>query len=141
LVVNNMPINLELVEEGCILWFQIEGAWKNEDITLAKEKTRCIFQQAQHPVHALVDLQHAAVNLPLLMASQQVIGGEPLPNAGQIAIVGVPRLIRMVAEPILRASSSGEPITFFDTLEQARSYLRRYLDGGESKLDLSHQAE
>ncbi len=122
-----MPIQLELIENGHILWFHIEGAWKPAEIPAAKEKTRQFFQQAQHPVHALVDLRHATVNLPLITASQQVIGGEPLPNSGQIAIVGVPGLLRMMAEPILRVVARNDPITFFDTIEQAKTYLRRYI--------------
>ncbi len=127
-----MPINLELIENGHILWFHIEGAWKPEDIAPAKEKTRNIFQQAPHTVHALVDLSSAQVNVPLLMASHQVIGGEPLPNTGKIAIVGVPRMIRMVAEPILRATGNADPITFFSTIEEAKTYLRRHIDSGKS---------
>jgi hypothetical protein len=121
-----MPINLELIEDGHILWFQIEGVWRSEEILPAKEKTRRIFKQAPHTVHALVDLRRATVNMSLLMASQQVIGGEPLPNAGQIAIVGVSRLMQMLTEPILRAASN-DPISFFDSPEEARSYLRRYI--------------
>jgi hypothetical protein len=121
-----MPINLELIEDGHILWFQIDGVWRSEEILPAKEKTRHIFQHAPHTVHALVDLRRAAVNMALLMASQQVIGGEPLPNAGQIAIVGVSRLMRMLTEPILRAASN-DPITFFDNPEEAKTYLRRYI--------------
>jgi hypothetical protein len=127
-----MPIDLELIENGHVLWFQIEAAWKPEDILPAKEKTRHIFQRARHTVHALVDLRRAQVNVPLLMASQQVIGGEPLPNTGQIAIVGVPKMFRIVAEPILRATGNAEPITFFDTIEEAKTYLHRYFDGRES---------
>ncbi|MCC7447757.1 MAG: hypothetical protein IT324_10085 [Anaerolineae bacterium] len=122
-----MPIHLEMIENGHILWFHIEGAWKPAEIPVAKEKTRQFFQQAHHPVHALVDLRHASVNLPLLTASQQVIGGDPLPNAGQIAIVGVPRLLRMMAEPILRVAAHDDPITFFDTIEQGKAYLRRFI--------------
>jgi hypothetical protein len=122
-----MPISLELIDNGHILWFRIEGAWKTEDIAPAKEQTRGKFEEAKHPVHALVDLRRASVNLPLLMATQQVIGGEPLPNTGQIAIVGVPRMIRMLAEPILRATASGEPISFFGTFEEAKRYLERFI--------------
>jgi len=122
-----MAISLEQIENGHILWFRIEGAWKADDIATAKEQTRRIFTEAKHPVHALVDLRRASVNLPLLTATQQVIGGEPLPNTGQIAIVGVPRLIRMLAEPILRAASSGEPISFFNTFEEAQKYLGRFI--------------
>jgi hypothetical protein len=127
-----MPINLELIDNGYILWFQIEGAWKPEDIAPAKEKTWQIFQQARHTVHALVDLSHAQVNVPLLMATNQVIGGEPLPNTGQIAIVGVPRMIRLVAEPILRATGNADPITFFGAIEEAKAYLHRHIESGDS---------
>jgi hypothetical protein len=66
------------------------------------------------------------------MASHQVIGGEPLPNTGQIAIVGVPRMIRLVAEPILRATGNADPITFFGTLDEAKTHLRRHMDRGDS---------
>ncbi len=127
-----MPISVELIDDGHILWFRIEGAWKTEEIAPAKEKTQRIFRHARQPIHALLDLRHASVNLPLIMASQQVIGGEPLPNTGQIAIVGVPRMIRIVAEPILRATASEEPISFFNTLEDAKAYLHRYIDEQES---------
>ena len=121
-----MPINLELIENGHILWFQIAGAWKTEEILPAKEKTRRIFQEAPHTVHALADLSKATINMSLLLASQQVIGGEPLPNTGQIAVVGVSWMLRMVAEPVLRAASR-DPISFFDTTDQAKSYLRKYI--------------
>src|SRR6267143_374346 len=101
-----MPIKLELIEDGHILWFQIDGAWTSAEIADAKEKTQRVFRDAQHTIHALVDLRRAKVNVPLLMASRQVIGGELLPNAGQIEVIGVSSLLRMVAEPILRMADS-----------------------------------
>ena len=121
-----MPINMELIDGGNVLWVQINGDWKPEDIAPAKEQTQRIFKQAQHPIHSLVDLRHASVNIPLIRASQQVIGGEALPNAGQIAVVGVPWLIRAVAEPILRASNPNDPISFFNSIEDAQKHLRRF---------------
>ena len=123
-----MPISVNLIENGHILWFQIEGAWKPEDIAPAKEKTQRIFKAAQHPIHPMIDLSHASVNLPLLKASNEVLGGEPLPNVGQIAVVGVPRLIRMVAEPILRASGNKDPLNFFNTVDDAKRFLRQHIN-------------
>ena len=121
-----MPINLELIEDGYILWFRIEGSWEPREVAPVKEKTQRTFKEAKHTIHALVDLERASVNLPLLKATQQLIGGEQLPNTGHIAIVGVPRMIRMVAEPILRATSK-EPISFFGSLEEAKNFLRRQI--------------
>ncbi len=125
-----MPIKLELIEEGHILWFQIDGTWTSTEIADAKEKTQRVYREAQHTIHALVDLRHAQVNVPLLMASRQVIGGELLPNAGQIAIIGVSRMLRMVAEPILRMADSTGSVIFFGTIEEAKAYLKQLIMQG-----------
>ncbi len=122
-----MPINLELIENGHILLFQVQGAWKPEEIIPAKQKTQQIFKAATHLIHPLLDLHGATVNMALINASQQVIGGEPLPNVGQIAVVGVPRLMRMLVEPILRVTNPNDPITFFNTPEEAKTFLRRHI--------------
>lgn len=123
-----MPINLELIENGHILHFQIDGTWTPEEIVSGKEKVRRIFQDARHTLHALVDLRRARVSIPLLMASQQVIGGEPLPNSGQITVIGVSWIMRSLAEPILRLAGGADTVTFFDTMDQAKAYLRRFID-------------
>ena len=123
-----MPINLELIENGHILLFQVDGAWTSEEIVAGKEKVRRIFQEAHTTVHALVDLRRARVNVPLLMASQQVIGGEALPNSGQIAVVGVSWMMRSLAEPILLLAGAAGTVAFFDTLDEAKTYLRRFID-------------
>src|SRR5258708_11258721 len=128
-----MPMNVELIENGHILWFQIDGSWKPEDIAPAKEKTQRIFRAAQHRVHPMIDLSHASVNLPLLKASNEVLGGEALPNVGQIAVVGVPLLIRIVAEPILRASGNNDPLNFFNNVEDARRFLRKHINDSPSR--------
>src|SRR5258706_715776 len=107
-----MPIHQELIEDGNILLFRIEGSWEPQDVAPVKAKTQRTFKEAKHTIHALVDLERASVNLPLLKATQQLIGGEQLPHTRHNAIVRVHRLIRMVAEPILRATSK-EPISFF----------------------------
>ena len=120
-----MPITLELIENNHILWFKVEGDWKPEEIIPAKEKTRQIFQAATQRVHSLLDLRKASVNMSLITASQQIIGGEPLPNAGNIAVVGVPWMMRMLVEPILRIANSGDPIRFFDNFEDAKKHLLR----------------
>jgi hypothetical protein len=121
-----MPINLELIENGYIVWFRVEGSWNDNDIFTAKKEAHRVFSQAEHIVHALVDLRRASVNMALIRATQQIIGGEPLPNSGQIAVVGVARLMRMLVEPILRVIST-DPITFFDTIEDAKKYLRKHI--------------
>jgi hypothetical protein len=122
-----VPINLDLIENGHILWFKMEGSWSPQEIVQAKEKTRAIFTQAKNPVHAMIDLRGASFNMSLITASQQVIGGDPLPNAGQIAVVGVPRLMRMMVEPLLRMSNSSDPITFFNSIDEAKTYLQRQI--------------
>jgi hypothetical protein len=122
-----MPIKMELIENDHILHFQIEDPWTATDIPIAKEQARNFFQQAQQTLHALVDLRRAAITVPLLTASQQVIGGEPFPNSGQIAVIGVNRLMRMIAEPILRLSGEAEKLAFFGTIDEAKTYLRRYI--------------
>jgi hypothetical protein len=121
-----MAIKMELIENDHILHFQVEDPWNAADIPVAKEKSRSLFHQADHTLHALVDLRRAAITVPLLSASQQVIGGEPFPNSGQIAVIGVSRLMRMVAEPILRLSGNADTLAFFGTIEEAKAYLRRY---------------
>ncbi len=126
-----MPINLELIDNGHILWFQVTGAWKTDEIRPAKEKTRHIFQQAQHPIHALLDLRSAKVNMALITASQQVLGGEPLPNTGQIAVVGVPGWMRVLVEQLLRVTNNTDPITFFNSFEDAKTFLRGYISSDE----------
>jgi hypothetical protein len=123
-----MPINLELLENGHILHFQVDGAWTPEEIVAGKEKVRRIFQEARHIVHALVDLRKARVSVPLLMASQQVIGGEPLPNSGQIAVIGVSWIMRSLAEPILRLAGGADTVLFFNTIDEAKAYLRRFIE-------------
>jgi hypothetical protein len=122
-----VPINLDLIENGHVLWFKMEGSWKPEEILQAKEKTRSIFKQATHPIHAIVDLRGASFNMSLVTASQQVIGGEPLPNAGQITVIGVPWLMRMMVEPLLRVSNSNDPVTFFNTIDEAKAFLKRHI--------------
>jgi hypothetical protein len=124
-----MAIKLELIEEGYVIWFKIEGVWETEDIAPAKEKTASIFKQADHTVHALVDLRNAKVNVPLLMASRQVIGGEALPNAGKIAVIGVSKLLRMVSEPILKMADTSGSVAFFNTIEDAVKFLKQYIPG------------
>src|SRR5260221_14309599 len=121
-----MPIKLELIENGYIVWFHVEGTWNSDDISTAKTDAHRVFSQAHHTIHALVDLRRATVNMALIRATQQIIGGEPLPNSGQIAVVGVARLMRMLVEPILRVIST-DPITFFDTIEDAKKYLRQHI--------------
>ncbi len=127
-----MPINLELIDNGHILWFQVAGAWSTDEIRPAKEKTRHIFQEAQHPIHALLDLRNAKVNMALITASQEVIAGDPLPNSGQIAVVGVPGWMRVLVQQLLRVTGNTDPITFFNSFEDAKTFLRGYFQGGES---------
>jgi len=122
-----MPIHLELIENGWILLFQVERTWTTDEILTAKAETRHIFETAQHPIHALVDLHQATVNVALLQASHQVIGGDPLPNPGQIAVVGVSRMMRLIAAPILALAGGSETLTFLDGLDEAKHYLRRYI--------------
>lgn len=122
-----MPINLELIEDGHILWFQVDEPWNADDIPPAKEKSRRIFQQAQHTVHSLVDLRRAKVNLPLLTAAQQVIGGEPFPNSGQIAIVGVSGMMQLIIRPALMVTGNADTLRFFKTFEEAKAHLRRQI--------------
>lgn len=122
-----MPIRIELSEDGRIMRFQVEEPWKPEEIIPAKEKSRSIYTQAQNTVHALVDLRRATVNLPLLQASQQVIGGEPFPNSGQIAVVGISRMMQMIAYPLLRLAGGGDTVAFFNTVEEAKAYLQRQI--------------
>ncbi len=123
-----MPINLELIDNGHILWFQVAGAWSTDEIRPAKDKTRQIFQQAHHPIHALLDLRSARVNMALITASQQVIGGDPLPNSGQIAVVGVPGWMRVLVEQLLRVTGNTDPITFFNNFEDAKTFLRGHIE-------------
>jgi hypothetical protein len=122
-----MPIKMELMENGHILHLQVQDPWTAADIPVAKETCRTIFQQAEHTVHALVDFRGAAITVPLLNASQQVIGGEPFPNSGQIAIIGVPWMMRMVAEPILRLSGNADTLAFFGSMDEAKTHLRRHI--------------
>ncbi len=122
-----MPIQLELIENDHILLIRIAGDWKPQDIPPAKENVRKIFTQATNTVHAVVDLKGVSVSLPLLQASQQVIGGEPLPNSGQIAVVGVSFMMRMIAEPILKLAGGGDELTFFNSLDEAKNHLRRVI--------------
>ncbi len=122
-----MPIHLNLIENGWILHFQIERTWTPDEILAAKKDTRRIFEQATHPVHALADLRQAAVNVALLQASSQVIGGEPLPNSGQIAVVGVSWMLRMIATPLLSLAVGNDPVTFFDSYDEAVRFLKRYI--------------
>ncbi len=127
-----MPINLDLIDNGHILWFQVTGAWKTDEIRPAKEKTQLIFRQAHHPIQALLDLRGAKVNMALIKASQEVIGGEPLPNSGQIAVVGVPGWMRVLVEQLLRVTGNTDPITFFNSFEDAKTFLRDYIPDDES---------
>src|SRR5258707_1534047 len=122
-----MPIKLELIENGWILHFQVERTWTNNEILAAKAETPRIYAAAQHPVHALADLRQVSVNLALLQASSQVMGGDLLPNAGQVAVVGVSWMMRMVATPFLTLAVGSEAPRFFDSLDEAKRYLRRYI--------------
>jgi hypothetical protein len=126
-----MPINIQLIEDGHVLLFQVDKSWNPDEIPAAKEKSRSIFKQAQHTIHALVDLTQASVSLKLIMASQQVIGGEPFPNAGQIVIVGVSKMLQMLAKPALVATGNADTISFFDNVESAKQHLRRYIAQGK----------
>ena len=121
-----MPINLELIENSHIVWFRVDGSWQSDDILKVKADAHRVFSEAPNTLHALVDLRNAKVNLALIQATQQIIGGEPLPNSGQIAVVGVARLMRMLVEPILRVIST-DPISFFDNIDDAQKHLRRYI--------------
>ncbi|HLY28077.1 MAG TPA: hypothetical protein VKQ72_17155 [Aggregatilineales bacterium] len=122
-----MPINLQMIENDWILHFQVEKTWTPEEILTAKADTRRLFEASQHPVHALVDLRDAAVNLALLQASSQVIGGDMLPNAGRVAVVGVSWLMRTLAAPLLVLAVGSDAPSFFDDIEEAKRYLRRYI--------------
>jgi hypothetical protein len=121
-----MPIQIEVIENGRIMHLQVTDPWKPADILPAKEKTREIFTAAKNTVHALVDLRRAAITMNLISASQQVIGGDPLPNAGQIAVVGINPLMQMMARPILKLSGSGDTVSFFDSVESAKKHLSKY---------------
>ncbi|HVO42721.1 MAG TPA: hypothetical protein VMT34_08865 [Aggregatilineales bacterium] len=123
-----MPIRIDQIENGHIVRFVIDDPWSADEIPEAKETARALFRQARHTVHALADLRHAAMSMALVMAAQQVIGGEPFPNAGQIAVVGISSLMRFMAAPILRLSGGADTVSFFDTSEQAVQYLRRCIE-------------
>jgi hypothetical protein len=122
-----MPIKMELIENDHILHIQVQDPWNAADIPVAKEECRSFFQQANHTLHAVVDLRRAAITVPLLSASQQVIGGEPFPNSGQIAVIGVAWMMRMVAEPILRLSGNADTLAFFGSIDEAKTHLRRII--------------
>lgn len=120
-----MPITINLIEDGHIVHYTVSDPWTTDEILPAKAHSHEVFGGARHTLHALADLRGAAMNLGLIQAAQQMMGGEPLPNSGEIAVVGVSRLIRMVAAPILTLVAGDNPVSFFDTVPDATAYLRR----------------
>ena len=122
-----MGIRLQLIENNCILWLRIEKTWTPEEILNVKGEVRHIFEQADHTIHSLVDFRQTSVTIPLLTASQQVIGGTPLPNSGKIAVIGVSGMLQLIARPILALADRENTVTFFGSMDEAERYLRRFI--------------
>lgn len=122
-----MPITIRLIENGHIVHYAVTEPWTVAEILPIKAQSEAIFRSATHTLHALADLRGATMNLGLIQAAQQMMGGEQLPNSGEIAVVGVSRMIRMIAAPILNMVAGDNPVSFFDDVPQATAYLRRLI--------------
>ena len=120
-----MPILIDLIENGHVVQYTVSDPWSPSEILPAKEQSHVIFGKAQHKLHVIADLRGASLNLGLLNAVQQVIGGEPLPNSGEVVVLGIGRMMRMIASPILKIAAGSDPVSFFDTQQEALTYLRK----------------
>jgi hypothetical protein len=120
-----MPILIDLIENGHVVQYTVTEPWSPSEILPAKAKSHEIFGAAKHKLHVLVDIRKASMNLAVVNAAQQVIGGEQLPNSGEIVVLGVGKMLRMVAAPILKIAAGSDPVTFFDTTQEALTYLRK----------------
>ncbi|MBX3081487.1 MAG: hypothetical protein KF716_07600 [Anaerolineae bacterium] len=120
-----MPILIDLIENDHVVQYTVTEPWSPSEILPAKAKSHEIFGAAAHTLHVLVDLRKATFNLSLINAAQQVIGGEHLPNSGEIVVVGIGKMLRMIATPILKVAAGSDPVSFFDSPHEALTYLRK----------------
>ena len=116
-----MPITVESIENGHILFIVPSERWDMLDVRQAQAKILAHIESVDFIVHSLLDLQH--VHRP----PSHVIGTHGLnmlhdPRRGYLAIYGASRLLRSICNVLFRMEQF-HMFRIFVTREQALDFL------------------
>ena len=117
-----MPISLELVEDGHILYYVYSDPWTVEDLTSLTPRVMDYYNQASHKIHTLGDATKLRQVPPGALRVRSVPNLSH-PNSGDIAIAGASLLVETISTTIFRLVHFNR-VKFFQNADEAWAYLR-----------------
>jgi hypothetical protein len=121
-----MPVSLELLENGHIVFYKIEPPWTALELTSLYPREKTIRDTAPYLVHAMYDIRAVKELPPGALGTRHGAPTLEHKNSGQIALVGSQSLARVIAQTIIRLGHITRA-HFFDTDEEALAYLRKVI--------------
>ncbi len=119
-----MPVTQELIENGRILQVVFTDPWTERDMTGLFPQAQQYYDNARQKIHMLIEMRSRHATQGALRA--RYAPGLSHPNSGSIAVVGANSIARTLGEAVFRLAHFGRA-KFFDTREEALSYLRQLL--------------
>jgi hypothetical protein len=120
-----MPVTLQNVENGHVLYIVISDPWNIEEIAQLQPATSTAIADASHKVHSMVVVQTRKIPGGLLQV-RPTPRGLARPNNGQIVIVGAPKYLEAIAEAMFKLAHFTRS-TFYDNESDAWAYLHKII--------------
>jgi hypothetical protein len=120
-----MPVTLDIRENGRVSYYVISDPWTTSELMALYPQDSDHRNSVSYVVHSIMNVS-GIKRLPtdVIRARQNAPGLKP--NSGQLVMVGANAFARRTAETIFRLAHYNRA-RFFDTEEQAWSYLRRMI--------------
>ncbi len=126
-----MPINIELGDDGYILYYTIRDPWTIQDLMEAYQKELQLRDSVDHIVHSIVDFTNTH-QIPKNWLQAKQGPGLTHPRAGEMLIVGISPAVKILFDTILRISHFGKGrLKLFSSLSEAQGYILPALPGKE----------
>jgi hypothetical protein len=126
-----MPVTLELVENGRVMFFTFTDPWDTQELMALYPRSAAYLDQAKHKLHTLTDVRNAR-RLPSRVLDLRRGPDWAHPNSGHVAIVGAITLVTVFAQTIFKLTRF-ERVQFFNTMDDAWAFLRKAMADEDSQ--------
>jgi hypothetical protein len=120
-----MPVQLDILENGHVLRYNLSDPWTYEDYEPILERDIAHRESVDHKVHNLTIAKIRTVPTGALRARSNPAFNHR--TAGHLLMIGAPHVVRMFTEAVLKLTHF-ERIKFFDSEEEGMAFLRHVIE-------------